>query len=57
VVRELVSGMGRVSNGLPITVKCRLGVDDHDSYDELTHFIHTVRVAHLNVIINRRTSE
>lgn len=26
----------------PITVKCRLGVDDFDSYPELAHFIRTV---------------
>ncbi|KAK8827314.1 hypothetical protein WA556_000939 [Blastocystis sp. ATCC 50177/Nand II] len=27
---------------IPVTVKCRLGVDDHDSYDELVRFIHIV---------------
>ncbi|GLE08321.1 hypothetical protein PINS_up019386 [Pythium insidiosum] len=25
-----------------VTVKCRIGVDDHDSYEELHHFIDTV---------------
>ena len=29
----------------PITVKCRLGVDKVDSYEELTHFISTVAAA------------
>jgi len=27
---------------LPITVKSRIGIDDRDSYEELTHFIETV---------------
>ncbi|KAK9829203.1 hypothetical protein WJX72_004471 [[Myrmecia] bisecta] len=30
------------ATSIPITVKCRLGVDDVDSYEELCHFIHTV---------------
>lgn len=28
-----------------ITVKCRIGVDDHDSYEELHHFVKTVASA------------
>ncbi|MEE2995587.1 MAG: tRNA dihydrouridine(20/20a) synthase DusA [Pseudomonadota bacterium] len=28
--------------GLPITIKTRIGVDDHDSWDELLHFVETV---------------
>lgn len=27
---------------VPITVKCRLGVDDRDSYEEMVHFVKTV---------------
>ncbi|KAK8793145.1 hypothetical protein WA538_004222 [Blastocystis sp. DL] len=27
---------------IPITIKCRIGVDNHDSYDELKQFIHIV---------------
>ncbi|XP_077252829.1 uncharacterized protein LOC143892243 isoform X2 [Tasmannia lanceolata] len=27
---------------VPISVKCRIGVDDHDSYDELCNFVYTV---------------
>ncbi|CAD5182626.1 unnamed protein product [Musa acuminata subsp. burmannicoides] len=27
---------------VPVSVKCRIGVDDRDSYDELCNFIHTV---------------
>lgn len=30
---------------VPVTVKCRIGVDDHDSYEALTHFIQTVASA------------
>lgn len=28
---------------VPVTVKTRLGIDDRDSYDELSHFINTVQ--------------
>lgn len=28
--------------GVPLSVKCRLGVDDADSYEQLTNFIKTV---------------
>ena len=41
LVRRLVSSMQRVSS-LPVTVKCRIGVDAQDSYDQLKTFIHTV---------------
>ena len=40
LVRQIVSEMGRRTSK-PITIKCRLGVDDHDSYEELTKFIQT----------------
>lgn len=41
-VREACQTMiRRVS--IPITVKCRIGVDNHDTYPELTHFINTVK--------------
>jgi len=39
-VREIVHQMQRRTTK-PVTVKCRLGVDDRDSYEELTHFIRT----------------
>lgn len=26
------------NTNVPVTVKCRIGVDDHDSYDELCEF-------------------
>lgn len=40
-VRELVHSMGRVTD-LPITVKCRIGADDFDKYEDLTRFVRTV---------------
>lgn len=30
---------------LPVTVKCRIGVDDYDSYEDLIHFIKTIAQA------------
>lgn len=44
LVRELCSQMVRVSN-VPVTVKCRIGADDLDSYEDLTRFIATVHTA------------
>jgi len=41
LVAECVSAMAG-STRLPVTVKCRIGVDDHDSYDHLRHFIEIV---------------
>lgn len=38
LVRELVYSMQRRVS-IPITVKCRIGVDENDSYNELKHFI------------------
>lgn len=37
-VREIVYQMGRTSS-VPVTVKCRLGADNKDSYSELRHFV------------------
>lgn len=41
LVAECVSAM-RAKVKIPVTVKCRIGVDDHDSYEQLCHFINTV---------------
>lgn len=45
-VRDICHSMMRSvepqTNGPEITVKCRIGVDDHESYEELHHFITTV---------------
>mmetsp|Transcript_26573 Transcript_26573/g.44426 ORF Transcript_26573/g.44426 Transcript_26573/m.44426 type:complete len:555 (-) Transcript_26573:79-1743(-) len=38
-VRELVSSMQRRVPHIPITVKCRIGADDMDTYAHLTKFI------------------
>ncbi|QDZ18882.1 tRNA-dihydrouridine synthase [Chloropicon primus] len=37
-VREIVESMARASP-VPVTVKCRLGVDDNDTYPELVEFV------------------
>lgn len=36
---------------IPVTVKCRLGVDDNDSYEELVQFVETVRQAGCRTVI------
>lgn len=50
LVRQLVSTMARVSN-VPITVKCRIGADDVDSYEDLTRFIATVHMGGVDKFI------
>lgn len=42
LVREIVNQMQRRAS-VPVTVKCRIGVDERDNYSDLTHFI---RCAH-----------
>ena len=50
LVAECVAAMmARVS--VPITVKCRIGVDHHDSYEHLHTFIRTVAAAGCKVFI------
>jgi tRNA-dihydrouridine synthase A len=44
LVAECVSAM-RAKTTLPVTVKCRIGVDDNDSDEALHHFIQTVSEA------------
>ena len=44
VVAEGVFAM-RAATHLPVTVKCRIGVDEHDSYAQLKQFIETVAAA------------
>ncbi len=44
LVAECVAAM-RAKVRIPVTVKCRIGVDDHDSYEDLCHFISTVNAA------------
>jgi len=42
LVAECCSAMARAAPGIPITVKCRIGVDDQDSYDFMHRFIQIV---------------
>lgn len=41
LVAECIAAMQQATS-IPITVKSRIGIDDKDSYEELTHFIKTV---------------
>ncbi len=50
LVAECVSAMCAVVN-IPVTVKCRIGVDHEDSYDALTNFISTVSEAGCKIFI------
>jgi tRNA-dihydrouridine synthase A len=50
VVSECVSAMKAVVK-IPVTVKCRIGVDEKDSYDDLTYFIESVSKAGCDVFI------
>jgi tRNA-dihydrouridine synthase A len=44
LVAECVAAMAG-AGGKEVTVKHRIGIDDRDSYDELTHFVETVAAA------------
>lgn len=48
-VRDICTSMMKRTEGVDppvdVTVKCRIGVDDHDSYEELQHFVETVASA------------
>ena len=50
LVARCVSSM-RESIGLPVTVKCRIGIDDNDSQEALEDFIGTVAEAGCNTFI------
>jgi len=50
LVAECVNAMTRKVS-IPVTVKCRIGVDDHDSYESLCEFIKLVMQAGCNVFI------
>ena len=41
LVAECITAMQQAAS-IPVTVKSRIGIDDKDSYEELTHFINTV---------------
>ena len=42
LIAECIGEMKVATNNISITVKNRIGVDDNDSYSELTHFIGTI---------------
>ena len=44
LVAECVDAMN-TAVAVPVTVKTRIGIDDHDSFDELAHFIRCVQAA------------
>lgn len=50
LVADCVAAMGAAS-ALPVTVKTRIGVDERDSYEELTEFVGTVATAGCRVFI------
>lgn len=50
LVAECVAAMNQAVN-IPVTVKCRIGVDEQDSYEELVNFIRSVSSAGCHVFI------
>lgn len=51
LVSELALSVSEIT-GVPATIKCRIGVDDNDSYEELVHFIKQVsEVGHVQHFI------
>lgn len=50
LVANCVNNM-RASVNLPVTIKCRIGIDDRDSQEELEDFIGTVAEAGCNIFI------
>lgn len=50
LVAECVSAM-QAQVAIPVTVKCRIGVDEHDSYEYLHRFINTVASAGCETVI------
>jgi tRNA-dihydrouridine synthase A len=49
LVAECVSSM-KQSVSIPISVKCRIGVDEHDSFEALTYFIRAIVDANVDFI-------
>lgn len=50
LVAECIAAMSAVVN-IPVTVKCRIGVDHHDSYEQLISFVETIARTGCNVFI------
>lgn len=49
IVADCVIAMKEAVN-IPISIKCRIGYDNHDSYEALHHFIDTTAKAHVDFI-------
>jgi tRNA-dihydrouridine synthase A len=50
LVARCVAAM-RDAVGIPVTVKCRIGIDDRDSYEELHDFVQQIRDAGTQVLV------
>ncbi len=50
LVAECVAAMKQAVS-IPVTVKSRIGIDERDSYEELTHFVSTVADAGCEIFI------
>lgn len=50
LVAECVAAM-RATVRVPVTVKCRIGIDERDSWEELVHFVATVTAAGAQAVI------
>jgi tRNA-dihydrouridine synthase A len=50
LVADCIAAM-RAAVSIPVTVKCRLGVDDQDEHTDLEHFVETVRATGCNVFV------
>ncbi len=50
LVADCVKAMQSVCD-IPVTVKCRIGIDEQDSYEFFSHFVNTVANAGCNVFI------
>ncbi len=50
LVAKCVAAM-RQTVAIPVTVKCRIGIDDRDSYEDLVHFVATLADAGCNTFI------
>ena len=50
LVADCIAAM-RAAVSIPVTVKCRLGVDEQDEYEDLERFVETVRATGCNVFV------
>jgi tRNA-dihydrouridine synthase A len=51
LVAECVAAMSSAAGGVPVTVKCRIGIDDQDSEADLSRFVETVARAGCDVFV------